>query len=249
MAEKFLQLLLNRPQPGTALDKTIEYYQSVGELDALCERIKTQAKELQVNQPEAAARHWLALALMAQSQSRWSESLELLRQAPDVVQHRRAIGQTQSVAWEQLQRWPEAIAVLQPLIQQVLEDPGQTSAESVIECARRLAKAYSRTGQSSQAIEVWKKLEARFGRDVQIATRLASMAADEGELDFAVEVLDRVLAGKLPATKRMELAIQRTSLMARAGHEQAAIDSYQQLLSELNADSWLATDIAGASKI
>ena len=243
-ADKFLQLLLSRPQPGTALDKTVEYYQSIGELDALSQRIKSQATEAQTTQPEAAARQWLAVALIAQSQARWLESIELLRQAPDVAQHRWAIGQAQAVAGEQLQRWPAIVEVLQPLIDQAIDQPGQANAESVIEGARRLAKAYARVGQSDKAIQVWQKLEARLGRDEQIATRLASMAADEGELEFAIEVLDRILAGKLSAVKRMELAIQRTGLIARAGQEEKAIASYEQLLAGLNADSWLASDIA-----
>ncbi len=242
-AERFYQLLLKRPQAGTALDKTIEYYQSIGKLDELVQETKTQAQKLQASEPEASARHWLTVALIAQSQSRWLESIELLKQAPDAEQHRWSIHIAQSVAYEQLQRWDEVSEVLEPIIDKAIDQPEQVTAESVIDATRRLAKAYSRTGQSKLALRLWRRLENRFRSDKQVAMRLASMAADEGELEFAIEVLDRVLATMPPSAKRVELAIQRTGLLARSGDEEKAINNYQELLASVNADSWLADDI------
>ena len=242
-AEKFLQLLIKRPQPGTALNKTVEHYQSTGQLERLVGQLKATAEELQLQQPEASARHWLALGFIAQSQSRWLESIDLLGRAPEVPEHRWAIATAQSIAMEQLQRWPAIIEQLQPIIEQEFDGARRTNPESLIDAARRLAKAYARQGNSAEALKVWRMLEQRFRGDKPIATRLVNMAADEGELEFAVELLDRLLAGLPPSTQRVELSVLRTSMVARMGQQADAIASYQELLRGLNADSWLANDV------
>ncbi len=244
-ADKFLQIFLNRPQPGTALDKTMDYYQSTGQLDELITQLKSKAEEAQQSEPDLSARHWLALALMAQSQSRWLESVELLKTAPQANQQKWPIAIAQSLAYEQLQRWPSVIETLAPIVPAALDGSAQYSTESTLEAARRLAKAYSRSGKSNEALDLWRKLASRFGSDKQLAIRLASMAADEGELKFAIEVLDRTLVDMPPSNKRFELAIQRTNLLARSGEETAALASYQELLNSLNTDSWLANDVSG----
>lgn len=249
--EKFTQLFLLRPQAGTALDKIVEHYQAAGQLDKFVDRITSRATQLASEQPEAAARHWLAAALVAQSQSRWLASLDLLQHVSDEKLLRWEIGRARSLALEQLQRWPEIIEVLQPLVEQSMIEPSaanantsaNTGAESIIEVAKRLATAYSRDGKTAGALKTWQAIEKRFGNDQQIALRLANMAASEGELDFAIEVLDRILARMPRSIKKTELAAQRTALVARKGDEVAAIVTYQELLGELNSESWLATDI------
>ncbi len=243
-ADKFLQIFLNRPQTGTALTKTIEHYQSIGKFEELLERIKSQAAKAQEERPDEATRHWLAAALMVQTQTRWLESLELLQQVPDSGRTNRDIAAAKSVALEQLQRWPDVISVLQPLIEQVLQEQTPGNAEAVIELAQRLARAYARVGQSEQAFGIWKLLEKRFGNDQQVAMRLANMAANEGELRFAVEVLDRIVARMPASIKRVELVVQRIGLLARSGDEETAITQYRELLGSVNADSWLASDIS-----
>lgn len=243
-AEKFYEIFLQRPQTGTALDKTIEHYQSYGQFEQLVERLKTQATEFEVDQPEAAARHWLAAALIVQSQSRWLESIELLKHITDDSLLRWEVGRTRSVALEQLQRWSAVIETLRPIVDKAMTESGQVNAEAVIETAQRLAKAYARDGQTAIALDTWRKLEKRFENDQQIAMRLAHMASTEGELDFAIEVLDRLLMSMPRSLKRAELATQRASLVARKGDEAQAIKDYQTILRELNGDSWLANDVS-----
>lgn len=242
-AEKFLQLLIDRPQRGTALERTVEFYQSTNQLGELCRRLAATAEENSNNASDVAARHWIVLGLIYQTQDQWLESLVPLEKAINDDKHAFTARMAVAEAFENLQRWSDVVAVLQPLGPVTQIPRNKRSANDLLEFAKRLATGLSRTGKSAQALVVWKQLETMFPNDVPIAKRVARLAASEGELEFAEEVLQRALPKIKQPNDRTEVSVELAVLKARMGKRDLALTQFEELLLRSNPDSWLANDL------
>lgn len=234
IAERFLQVLLRRPRPGTALDRVYGYHIQAGTLDQLFDQLRERASA----GGDDAAAHWMLLGLLQLQRGEDAAAAESLGKAEPLTDDAMAsyelgralllVGQTDAAA-----------AALERSIER---GPARNEALPVF---TELGRIYGRAGQHEKAIAVWSKLEELFPGDQRVGEQIARTLADEGQPEVALERYLQ-LAKSTEASdsyRAVGFAISAAELKRRLGRDEEALQDLEQLLGRLRPGSWLHSDV------
>ncbi len=235
--QRYEEVLLRRPEAGTAFERILEYYRGGPGTEALATRWTAAFGEA----PDAPARaRWAVLsALLAESRGLTEAAGEWYRKAAEndgtLVSAR--IGRARLLA--RSGRFEEAAVVLKA----ALEDD-RTGDGDRAEILRQLALTRERDFQTVEAVEAWKALAALAPSDPFLLEEAADGLARNRDYEGAKEIFT-LLAEQSEGDpyQRIRHRIRIARLTEAAGDYEAALDLYREALPEAASTSWLQKEL------
>src|SRR5690606_9912802 len=92
-----------------------------------------------------------------------------------------------------------------------------------------LGRLYQRAQQRDKALEVWNRLEAMFPGDGRVGEQIASILADEGQVEAALERYERLARTAAPAddTRAIGYQIAAAEMKRRLGQTEQALSDLE----------------------
>ena len=230
-AERFLDLLKKKPRLGTALDKVYGYHISRGSLDALTTGIETQAAQ------EENGNLWLVVGMFAMQRGQDSQAAIALEKAESLNPKDPLVSYYLGKSLVLLGQVDAAAAALQRAID------NKPARADLLEISQDLGRIYQRTNRNEEALSVWKRLETTFPGDQQVQEEIASILAEEGARQAALERYDALAKNHKDKFRQIEMAIRANQLRAEMGQRDVALTSFESILQKVNPDSWLYRDV------
>ncbi|MCS7466641.1 tetratricopeptide repeat protein [Stieleria sp. ICT_E10.1] len=230
-AEKFLQVLLRRPRPGTALDRVYGFHVQNGTLDEFIASLDVP------DDAQNAGQQRMILGLLQAQRGRQALAAEAFAEAESLLgddyassyflgRSLLAVGQTEKAA-----------AALERAIER---KPARNEALPIF---TELGRIYSRAGQNEKAIEVWQKLEALFPGDTRVGSQIASTLADEGNVQAALQRFERLAKSARKDDEKIAFAVQAAEMRRRLGQTEQCTEALEAILARLRPGSWLYSDV------
>ena len=235
IAERFLDVLLRRPRPGTALDRVYGYHVQAGTLDQLIEDLEPDDGN---SGSEAGARAMLRGLLLLRRGSD-AEAAEALSEADRLRTDDAMASYYLGKALLQIGKADPAAEALQRAIDR---KPARNEALPVF---TELGRLYQRAQQPEKALEVWNQLEATFPGDSRVGEQIASTLADEGQEEAALQRYERLAeeAGPADDPRVIGYRIAAAEMKRRLGRTDEALADFESIASRLRPASWLYTDV------
>lgn len=230
-AERFLDLLKKKPRLGTALDKVYGYHVSRGSLDSLTADIESQAEK------DKNGNLWLVVGMFAMQRGQDSQAASALEKAEVLSPKDPLVSYYLGKSLVLLGQVDAAAAALQRAID---NKPARTD---LLEISQDLGRIYQRTNRNEEALAVWKRLETTFPGDQQVQEEIASILAEEGAREAALERYDALAKNHKDKFRQIEMAIRANQLRAEMGQRDVALTSFESILQKVNPDSWLYRDV------
>ncbi|MCO8124895.1 tetratricopeptide repeat protein [Stieleria sp. TO1_6] len=231
IADRFLQVLLRRPQPGTALDRVYDYHIQNQSLDSLLESLSKSDASAD------AGRRQFVRGLLLTKRDRLPAAITALQNAerllPDNAVVSYELGKLYLASGDQ----DAARLALQRAIER---KPNQQIAADLF---LDLGRLHLQSGRTDQAIDVWQKLEARSAGNLTIAEKIAQTLVDEKQFQLALQRYQQLARQAVKDDDKVRYQIQTADIQRRLGNTAAATEQLQTILRRLRPGSWLYTDV------
>ncbi|MGD7654241.1 MAG: tetratricopeptide repeat protein [Verrucomicrobiales bacterium] len=112
-----------------------------------------------------------------------------------------------------------------------------------LEAAKLIGKSWLRQGNPEQAIKAWDALLAANPGDEDLLEDLVESAAAEGEIDQALTYVDQLIAAGADPYKKTLRQLRRGDLLAQAGRNDEAVQTYTATLAQVGEGSWLEREV------
>ncbi|QDV42019.1 tetratricopeptide repeat protein [Stieleria neptunia] len=227
IADRFLEVLVRNPRPGTALDRVYDFHVQHQSLDRLLQSLddahsghkQTVRGLIQLKRADASAAVDSLQNAEALLTGNANVSHQLAKALADAGEHEKAI--------EAFQR---AIA----------KQPDRRHAPDIY---LDLGKLHCRTGHVDRAITLWQQLVDQFPDDPSIAEKVATALVAQQAYEPALDHYRRLAEQAKSAETRVGYQIKVADLTARIGQTQQAREQLQSILDRLRPGSWLHADV------
>lgn len=235
IAEKFLQVLLRRPSPGTALDRVYGYHIQAGTLDQLMSDLKTEADQ---DGEDAGARYML-LGLLQSHRGNDAESAASFAKAEERRSEDAMASYYHGRALLMVGRTDAAAEAFERAIDR---KPARTQALPVF---TELGRLYQRSQQNEKALSVWNRLEESFPGDARVGEQIAQTLADEGQDEAALQRYEKLAqkSGQAEDYRSIGYRIAAAELKRRMGRADQSLADFEAILQRLRPSSWLYADV------
>ncbi len=235
IADRFMQVLLRRPAPGTALDRVYGYHIQAGSLDDLFDGLQ---RDVEKGGEDAGAKAML-LGLMQLQRGRDADAAESLATAeqlrPEDAMASHYLGRSLVLVGRgeaAAEAWERAID----------RKPARNEALPVF---TKLGRLYGRSQQNEKALSVWTRLEERFPGDTRVGEQIAQTLAEEGQDEAALTRFE-TLAEKTATSndsRAIGFQIAAAELKRKIGRSDEALADLESILARLRPSSWLHSDV------
>ena len=235
IADRFLDVLLRRPRPGTALDHVYGYHVQAGTLDDLIDELRPDGGRAG---GDAGGRAMLRGLLLLRRGSD-AEAAEALAEADRLRTDDAMASYYLGKALLQIGKADPAADALRRAIDR---EPARNEALPVF---TELGRLYQRAQQPEKALEVWNRLEATFPGDSRVGEQIAGTLADEGQEEAALQRYERLAAEAGPADDPRVIGyrIAAAEMKRRLGRTDEALSDFESIASRLRPSGWLYTDV------
>jgi tetratricopeptide (TPR) repeat protein len=229
-AERFLQVLLRRPTPGTALDRVFGYHIGRGDIGELLDDLTETA---QSGNDEEAGRHWMVVGLLQSQRGEDAAAITALRKARELLPENATAAYQLGRSLLLVGETEQAIDAMQDAIE--LQPPKR----DYLNIASQLGRLYQRIGQREKAMETWQQLEQAFPGDDRVRQQIARAMLEEGDIEGAFERFSTLAKEARSPNDQIVFALRATDLQIRLGNRDEGIQAYERLLSRLRPGSYL----------
>ncbi|MCA9137517.1 MAG: tetratricopeptide repeat protein, partial [Planctomycetales bacterium] len=229
IADRFFEVLLRRPRPGTALDRVYSYHVQNQSMDEFMASLDV------TEDVEQAGERQMVLGMCQARRGNSSLAIQALKKADAWLPDDAMASYQLAKAMIADGKATDARPVLERAIQR---RPSRTDAPDIY---LDLGRMYLRSGQSEKALAVWKQLTDQFPGDLAIAEKVATALADEQQLEAALDQFNRLVENAKTADTRIGYQIKAAELVARLGEVETARMEFQTILDRLRPGSWLHT--------
>jgi superkiller protein 3 len=233
LADRYWQLLQERPQFGTTFDLWYRHYLDAGRLDDLQERIDRYAEQNPARAPAQLLR-----GLVKQRQGDLDEAALCYRLAEklDPTLHYPPYALAQLL--ERAERFEEAIAAYKRSINR---KPPRTV---LLDAYEHVGKLELRLGRRDRALAAWDALVDQFPGELTIIAELAEILREEQLYAESIERWRAVENQSRPhSDQRLQARLKIAEIELLRDEPDAALDLLEKSLAEVKPDSWLATEI------
>lgn len=239
-ADRFLQVLLKRPRPGTALDQVYGFHVRNGSLNELLIALQTPGSEAAINinlrnaDPGASI---MVLGLLQLHRGKSVAAVKALKQAEALRTNDAVCSFYLGKAHLSVGETELAVAAIERAIKR---RPQRNDALPIF---TELGRIYGRAGAAKKALDVWTRLEQLFPDDSRVSGRIAATLAEDGNLKEAQKRFAALAKSARKDDDRIAFAIQATVMKRRLGKSEEATQDLETILSQLRPGSWLHTDV------
>lgn len=238
--ERFLQVLLKRPRPGTSLDRVYGYHVRSGSLDdllvALQEPTSEEAAELKLNDVDEGSGK-MVLGLMQLQRGKSAAAVQALKQAEELLLQDAACSYYLGKAHLAIGETELAAAAMERAIDRA---PARNEALPIF---TELGRIYGRAGAAEKALNVWTRLEKLFPGDSRVGGQIAETLADEGKTEEALKRFESLANSARKDEEKIAFAVQAAEMKRRLGKPEEATADLESILNKLRPGSWLYTDV------
>jgi tetratricopeptide (TPR) repeat protein len=230
--DRFVSILEKNPRRGTALDRVYGYHVERGNLDAF---IQGYVKRTRKDPTDGIA--WMVLGLLESQRGKDANAVAAFRQAEkhlgDNPLPSYYLGQSLVLVGQ-----PEAAA--EAFERAITRKPGRTD---LLDIFQALGRVYQRAQKSDKALAVWSRLEELFPDDQRVAEQIASTLVEEGQLDQALPRYEKLAQAARDPYQKATFRMEAAELKVRIKQTAKALKDFEDLLGELNPDSWLHREV------
>ncbi|WP_182867710.1 DUF1583 domain-containing protein [Rhodopirellula sp. JC639] len=230
-AAKFLEVLLRRPNTGTALDRVFGYHIGAGDIDQVIDELTAKAQD--VSDDDESGRHWMVAGLLQLQRSEDAAAIEALAEAEQKLSDNPLAAYYHGQALLMVGRTEEAAAAMQRAIDL------NPSRQDHLKIAGQLGRLYQRGGKIEDAIRIWEQLEKSFPGDDGVRQRIARVMIEEGDIEGALVRYEALAKDARSPNDRIVFAMRAADLRAQSGDQQQAIGEFERLLNKLRPGSYL----------
>lgn len=238
-AERFLDVLLKRPRPGTALDRVYGYHVQAGTLDELLASLAAEklAADNATDDLKGAAAMLSGLIL-----SRRGDDAQAAAALAEAEKLRVDDAMASYYLGKSLLQIGKSDAAALALQRSIDRKPAKNEALPVF---TELGRLYQRAKQTEKARQVWQQLEETFPGDSRVGQQIASTLAEEGQFDAALERYERLAKESGPADdpRVIEFRILAAEMKQRLGRSDDALADFEAIAGRLRPASWLYSDV------
>lgn len=239
-AERFLQVLLKRPRPGTSLDRVYGYHVRGGSLDdlltALADPASAQAEGLNLNEVDDGSAR-MVLGLLQLQRGKSAAAVTALKQAEELLPDDAACSYYLGKAYLAIGETELAAAAMERAIDR---GPARNEALPIF---TELGRIYGRAGAAEKALNVWTRLEKLFPGDSRVGGQIAETLADEGKSEEALKRFEALANSARKDEEKIAFAVQAAEMKRRLGKPEQATSDLETILNKLRPGSWLYTDV------
>ncbi len=230
-ADRFLDVLKKRPRQGTALDKVYGYHVGHGTLDAFATSLEQEAAQ------KNDGNLWMVLGMAQMLRGQDALAAGSLEKAEKLMPNEPLVsyylGKTQVLLGE-------VDRAAQSMQRAIDRKPPRAD---MLQIFKDLGRIFQRTGRNQDALNVWKQLETSFPGDQKIQEEIASILAEEGAREAALERYDALAKAHKDRSRQLEMSIRAAVLRAELGQRENALREFERVLQAVNPDSWLHRDV------
>ncbi|WP_147869777.1 tetratricopeptide repeat protein [Stieleria maiorica] len=230
-AERFLQVLLRRPRPGTALNRVYGFHVQNGSLDDFIDSL-----DVPDDAPDA-GRKRMILGLLQSQRGRHALAAEAFAKAESLQEDDYASSYYLGRSLLAIGQTEKAAAAIERAIER---KPARNEALPIF---TELGRIYSRAGQNEKALRVWQKLESLFPGDARVGGQIASTLADEGNVRAALQRFESLAKTARKDDDKIAFAIQAAEMRRRLGQTDECTRALEAILARLRPGSWLYSDV------
>ncbi|MDV6033396.1 MAG: DUF1583 domain-containing protein [Phycisphaera sp. RhM] len=233
-AAKFLEVLLQRPNAGTALDRVFGYHIGVGDIGELIDGLTDKAEA--ATDDDESGRHWMVAGLLQLQRSEDAAAIEALAAAEAKLPDNPLAAYYHGQALLMVGRTDEATAAMQRAIDL------KPSRQDHLNFAGQLGRLYQRAGKTQAALRIWTQLEKSFPGDDGVRQRIARVMIEEGDVQGALARYDALAKDARTPNDKIVFAMRAADLRAQSGDRATAIGQFETLLGKLRPGSYLYDD-------
>lgn len=232
IAERFLGVLEKNPRRGTALDRVYGHHVEFGTLDTFLGGLREKVKKT----PDDGAA-WMLLGLFESHRGEDGKAVEAFLKAEEfrptdalapyyLGQSLLLVGQPEQA----VEAFEKAIA----------RNPQRND---LLEIFQQLGRVHQRAQRTDQALEVWKRLESLFPNDPRVQEQIAVTLVEEGQYALALPRYEQLVKLVRDDYRRTMFQIEVAELKIRQNQRDNGLKDLEDILANLNPDSWLHHDV------
>lgn len=229
--QRYLQILLRSPRPGTAFDKVFDYHQQRNSLSTFAEQLRQTEGEGE------AGSALMVLGLLHQKQDQHAEAAAAFEQAAQLRPADPVSARYWGEALLATESFDQAAAALEAALQR---DPARIDQLDIFQTLGRL---YQQTRQLEKAIEIYKRLESAFPQDRQVQESVAEVLLAGNLLQEALQRYELLASSADSPQQSIEYSLQAAEIEARMGDHQAARTRLAGLSRRVRPGSYLHQQI------
>ncbi|MEL6104930.1 MAG: DUF1583 domain-containing protein [Planctomycetota bacterium] len=230
-AQRFLQVLVRRPNTGTSLDRVFGYHIGKGNLGELIESLSQTATSSE--DEDESGRHWMVVGLLQLQRGEDAAAITALGQAEKRLAENPLAAYYHGQALLLVGRNNDAAAAMQRALDR------KPPRQEFLRIAGQLGRLYQRDGRTEDAVAIWEKLEESFPGDDGVRQRIARVMMEEGDTAGALERFDSLAKSAKTPNDQIVFALRAAELRIRTGAKQEAITALESLLKKLRPGSYL----------
>src|SRR5262249_12786919 len=113
----------------------------------------------------------------------------------------------------------------------------------LLDIFQALGRVHERAQKHEQALAVWNRLEKLFPNDLRGQEQIAVKLAEESQNELALPRYEKLAKESKDAYRKTQFRIDAAELKVRLGKSPEAIADFEDLLGQLNSDSWLYREV------
>lgn len=231
ITERFLQVLMRRPRPGTALDRVYGFHVRNDSLEEFLGSLDVPEEE-EESGPKA-----MILGLIQQQRGKPTEAITALQKAERLMPEEAACSYYLGRAYLAVGQTENAADAIERAIER---KPSRTEALPIY---TELGRIYSRAGLPEKSLTVWTRLEEVFPGDTRVAARIAQTLVDEGNLQQALERYAKLAETVRRDEEKIAFAVEAAEIRRKLGEAEQATAELETILARLRPGSWLYNDV------
>ena len=231
-AERFLFILKRNPRRGTALDRVYGHHIEFGTLDDLIDSLAVEATE---SSDDGAA--WMLLGLFESQRGNDGAAVDAFKHAESLRPEDALAPYYLAQSQLRIGQSVEAVASMERAID------CQPPRADLLEIYQQLGRVHQRAQRTDEAMEVWQRLESLFPEDPRVLEQIAATLADEGQAAQALPRYEKLATLVDDDYRRVVYEVAAAELRIKSGRRDAGIAELEQVMSDLNPDSWLYRDV------
>ncbi|MCA9053139.1 MAG: tetratricopeptide repeat protein, partial [Planctomycetaceae bacterium] len=232
IAERFVTVLERSPRRGTALDRVYGHHVEFGTLDQFVESLRQR-----VAQQADDGIGWMLLGLVESQRGEDANAIDAFRKAEE---HRPEDAMASYYLGQSLLLLGQPEQAVEAFERAIERNPPR---QDLLEIFQQLGRVHQRAQREEEALAVWSRLEQLFPDDPRVQEQIAVTLVEEGEYELALPRYEKLAELVTDDYRQTMFRLEAAELKVRDSRKEEGVADLEEVLANLNPDSWLHRDV------